>query len=586
MMMTEFKRGLRAAGAAVLVWVAGAARGQFVETGLGTNLAPDRPAVVWGDYNNDGAPDVFVAGPLKRGVITAQLLRNVNGVFTNTGFAFTGVEVANGAWGDYDNDGDVDLITIGATVSGAPLTRLYRNHLTNFSPVTGAPVAALVNACAGTPVWLDYDQDGDLDLLIAGLLTNPNLVTGTVGTRLYRNDRTNFVVVPSGLPDAYLGTVACADADGDGDVDVYLGGNNVLGTGGIFLNQGGTFALMTNSPPGLSIGQAAWGDYDSDGDPDLLLCGQIDDGSSAAVYRNHGGVYTREALALPHLIWAAAGWGDYDADGDLDAAIMGYDIHETNQSVQVHADLVRNNGTNFTWLPQAFPHAGMLGTLAWVDYNRDGRLDVCLSGYESDGGGSFLSLFRNTLAATNTPPLAPEGLAAAPDGRAVTLSWGGGSDAQTPATGLNYSLRLGTTPGGGEVTSPHAQGSGVRQVPERGNVVRGRSARVTGLALGTTYYWSVQSVDHAMAGSPFAAEGSFVATNAVPTNLGLVRGSNGLMTVTFHGSAGGVYRVEASDDLTAWTPVATPAADGAGVFGYADPDSATKPRRFYRAARP
>jgi hypothetical protein len=582
MTTTDIRRGL----AALLLGVACAARGQFVETGLGTNLAPDRPAVVWGDYNNDGAPDVFVAGPLKKGVITAQLLRNVNGVFTNTGFAFTGVEYANGAWGDYDNDGDVDLITMGLTATGLRLTRLYQNNGTNFTPVTGAPVSAFVNACAGMLAWLDYDNDGDLDLLVAGLLSNPIVNPATVGTRLYRNDRTNFVTVASGLPDAYLGTMACADADGDGDVDVYLGGNNVLGTGGLYLNHSGTFLLMTNSPPGLSLGQAAWGDYDNDGDPDLLLCGQIDDGSSAAVYRNDGGAFTPLGVVLPNLIWAAAGWGDYDSDGDLDAAIMGYDVNETNQSVQVHADLVRNNGTSFTWLPQVFPHAGMMGTLAWMDYNSDGRLDTCLSGYESDGGGSFLMLFRNTISATNTIPGAPQGLTVAPDGRAVTLSWGSGSDAQTPASGLNYSLRLGTTPGGGEVVSPQAQSTGVRQVPERGNVIRGRSARITGLTVGTTYYWSVQSVDHAMAGSPFAAEGSFIATNAVPTHVALARGTNGLMVVTFHGSAGGAYRIEASDDLTAWTPVAAPTADAGGAFGYADPDSAMKTHRFYRAARP
>jgi hypothetical protein len=92
----------------------------------------------------------------------------------------------------------------------------------------------------------------------------------------------------------------------------------------------------------------------------------------------------------------------------------------------------------------------------------------------------------------------------------VTLQWNAATDAQTTnANGLTYNLRLGTAPGAVNILSPQADPtSGFRRLPQLGNAQHGLTARLTNVAVGF-YYWSVQAVDTAFAGSPFAAEGTF-----------------------------------------------------------------------------
>ena len=110
--------------------------------------------------------------------------------------------------------------------------------------------------------------------------------------------------------------------------------------------------------------------------------------------------------------------------------------------------------------------------------------------------------------------------------------------------------------------------------------------QVRGLVPGTTYYWSVQSIDSGLMASAFTADGSFVATADEPVNVWF-----SVAAGTFHGiwrgTPGSVYRIEASSDLAGWTPVATPsAAAGTGLIEFSGPVSAHPGARFFRAARP
>jgi hypothetical protein len=92
----------------------------------------------------------------------------------------------------------------------------------------------------------------------------------------------------------------------------------------------------------------------------------------------------------------------------------------------------------------------------------------------------------------------------------VSLSWNPASDAETPTGGLSYNLRVGTAPGGFDVVSPEADpNTGFRRLSQLGNAQKRTNAIISNLAWGTKYYWSVQAVDTAFAGSPFASEASF-----------------------------------------------------------------------------
>ena len=105
--------------------------------------------------------------------------------------------------------------------------------------------------------WGDYDSDGDLDLLLAG-----NSSSGRI-TRVYRNDDLNFVEIPFNLPGVNDGAVAWVDVDKDGDLDLFFSGAGDNGRlTAIYRNDEGDF---TDSNAGLTAvdkSAATWGDYD------------------------------------------------------------------------------------------------------------------------------------------------------------------------------------------------------------------------------------------------------------------------------------------------------------------------------------
>ncbi len=91
----------------------------------------------------------------------------------------------------------------------------------------------------------------------------------------------------------------------------------------------------------------------------------------------------------------------------------------------------------------------------------------------------------------------------------MQLDWQPASDDHTPANGLNYNVRVGTTPSGSDVVGPMAAANGYRRILALGNAYQNTNFLLKGLQPGTTYYWSVQAIDTAFAGGPFATEGSF-----------------------------------------------------------------------------
>lgn len=135
----------------------------------------------WGDYDNNGFLDLFISSFLG----TDSLHRNLNGpIFTNvteTAGISDGVYSTGAAWGDWDNDGWLDLIVVRYHAANAP-TVLYHNDGdgTFTSLDVGSPIRDGDRRVM--PAWADYDNDGFLDLLI----TCGDLVNGQ--NLLYRNN--------------------------------------------------------------------------------------------------------------------------------------------------------------------------------------------------------------------------------------------------------------------------------------------------------------------------------------------------------------------------------------------------------------
>ncbi|MEO8614165.1 MAG: FG-GAP-like repeat-containing protein [Luteolibacter sp.] len=558
----------------LLIFAALPAAAQFTEINSALPKPPF-PLVVWGDYDGDGDLDVLVSGEGKQNTAFATIYNNTGGTFSDSGISLLGLSRASAAWGDFDNDGDLDLAMTGQTVGGGVATRVYRNNGGSFGLVPGSFTAVYV----GNVAWADYDGDGDLDLLVTGV-TNSSPGALAV-TQLYRNEAGVFTSVAHPFPNCYLGAVAWGDYDNDGDPDVVITGTSNTGglVAGLWRNDGGSFTDAGAVLPGMDLGFATWGDYDGDGDLDLLFGGNTNDGWISRLYRNDGGTFVDANAGLLGVLWSSAAWGDYDNDGDLDAMIIGYDaVAQTSRSI-----LYRNDAGSLVDSGIAF-HQLYLGTVNWMDYDNDGDLDLLLAGNES-GVGDYLRIVRNNSAVQNTAPTAPTNLGVNVLGTSVEFSWSPASDVQSPAAALTYNLRVGTTPGGSQIIAPHSASTGFRRLPVAGNVWQIHTTKLRSLVPGTTYYWSAQSVDTAFAGSTFATEGSFTALTDPPQNVTFAREAGGFRSI-WRGTPGFAYRVEFSEDLVSWTPAASPtAAAGTGLFDYLDAPPVNTPKRFYRSSR-
>ena len=169
------------------------------------------------------------------------------------------VTQGNAVWGDYDSDGDLDVLLTGFRASGNVST-IYRNDGGGaFSDVLPS-LTAVTNADAA---WGDYDGDGDLDIA----LTGQDGLTRT--SRIYRNDSGDFVDIVAGLAGVGSGSLDWGDYDSDGDLDLALVGLGAEPVSRLYRNDGGSFASLSIAVPGHFGGSLEWGDYDNDGDPDL-----------------------------------------------------------------------------------------------------------------------------------------------------------------------------------------------------------------------------------------------------------------------------------------------------------------------------
>jgi hypothetical protein len=196
---------------------------------------------VFGDYDNDGDLDLYVANDNTRNVLYKN---RGNGTFDDVSFA-AGVDDARGCmgvdFGDYDEDGDLDLFW---TNWNSETNALARNNAVradgrrpsdSFDDITldaglGAPSLGMTGW--GTH-FADFDRDGDLDLYVANGFTSPgdDDKTRCIGQRsqLFRNDNGTFVEVPEAFAFTAWGAgrgSGVADYDDDGDLDILLTQNN------------------------------------------------------------------------------------------------------------------------------------------------------------------------------------------------------------------------------------------------------------------------------------------------------------------------------------------------------------------------
>lgn len=412
--------------------------------------------LAWGDYDNDGLVDLFLVN-FKGNINTDKstetgkhaLYRNLgNGRFENVTEKMALSKASFGmaaAWGDFDNDDDLDLY-----ISNYGKNTLYRND-GNTGFVDVSEMAKVDDGGFGAGVsWGDYNRDGLIDLYLCNYVefTNSNDQQGVMqqqyateipytinpssydaaSNRLYKNNGDGTfseVAELTGVDnkDGRSLVAAWFDFDNDGYQDLYIA--NDISSNGVYHNQGdGTFKDIGASSLAADYRGAmglAVGDYDNDDDLDLFVTHWL--AQENALFRNNVSLNWKnengdkkiffvdegEIMGLGQISLKTVGWStaftDFDNDGMLDLWVVNgstLQLEQDNtkmQGQQLH--LFRQQKEEGFYEISQYAGAGLDTPFvgrggASADYNNDGKMDLAIGRH-----GDSILLLENTVNSEN-----------------------------------------------------------------------------------------------------------------------------------------------------------------------------------------
>ena len=320
----------------------------------------------WGDYDNDGYPDLFIPEGMGASLKNVLCHNNGDGTFTrttNNSIVLEGGRSSGGAWADYDHDGWLDLCVANGSAGGFTRQRnsLYRNlGGGQFAKVEGGPLSSDLGTF-DLPTWPDVDNDGWQDLFIVS--------TEKTYNPLYLNTGMGAFVKITNDPlvdalDIHWGDGTWVDYDNDGDLDLFLTtarssiGIFALGPVALFQNDGkGHFTRALAKDIGdladarVDTYVCSWGDYDNDGWQDVYIANCWVGGGDRTdlIYHNNGdGTFAKVTRGSPvtDLGACVGGWLlDVNSDGFLDLIALKNPTPDNTM-----ARYYRNNGTSNSWL--------------------------------------------------------------------------------------------------------------------------------------------------------------------------------------------------------------------------------------------
>lgn len=394
------------------------------------------------DYNNDGRPDIFFTNGANIATLRKddpkyrnRLFRNDgNGKFTDVtdsaGLAGSGYDMGV-AVGDYDNDGFPDLF-----VAGVHHSTLYHNNGDGtFTDVTvKSGLDAALNhpdpdfgpLWAITAVWVDVNNDGLLDLFVVNYLQwsysaqpscmfdlvpdycHPKFFKGQPNQLFLNNGDGTFRDASKewGLRD-HIGKgmgAAMADYDLDGRPDLFVTNDSTYNS--LFHNLGNKFeevafdagVALTEDGSFISGMGGDFRDFNNDGYPDIAFAALI--GQTFPLYQNTGKGAFREVTTPSGMREASlqmSGYGaalyDFDNDGGKDLFVSGGHVQSVKlpgQPVDQYNAVFRNPGAKGKWTDlrdqaglTAIPPARHRGC-AFGDFDGDGKIDVVVTAIDRD----------------------------------------------------------------------------------------------------------------------------------------------------------------------------------------------------------
>ena len=354
--------------------------------------------VAWGDYDGDGWQDVFIVNDVGPVTLTAEEMavspaksvlyhNNGDGTFTDvtaaSGIDFHGSGMG-AAWGDYDNDGMLDLF-----VSAWGENAFYRNNGNGtFSNVTTSAGVGGKPGFWTAIAWGDFNRDGFPDLY----------VTGYVDYEYHESTGASALQYQTAVPTAL-------------NPSSFRPSRNLLYRN----NRDGTFSEIAEHAGVLdSLGRslaASWTDFDLDGWPDLYVANDVSDNT---LYHNLGnGTFaeiSRNALVADYRGAMGIAIGDWDGDADLDMFVAHWIAQENALYSNLHSELAALDGdhrNDIRFMDEADRYG--LGQIAlsyigfataFMDYDNDGDLDLFVangSTFQQDDNPHLLEGMRDQL---------------------------------------------------------------------------------------------------------------------------------------------------------------------------------------------
>ncbi len=398
-----------------------------ISAGLGLGRSSLAGGAVVDDFDGDGDLDIIVSS----WDVRARLFyyRNDGGRFVERGVAAGLVDQLGGLnleHADYDGDGDLDLLVLrGAWLGGAgehPNSLLQNDGTGRFTDVTIEVGLGVAHHPTHGAAFGDYDNDGDLDLYVA----NESIPGSRRPSQLFRNDGGRFTDVAAAagvLNHGYAKAAAWGDYDGDDDLDLYV--SNLAGPNRLYRNDGGRFtdvaAQLGVTGPKDSFPAWFW-DYDNDGHLDIAAwhgfvqtpnappvppvwvvaadaVGAPHDGQRPALYRGDGrGGFTNVTAAAGlerAFLVMGSNHGDLDGDGRPDVYLgTGYPGYEgLMPNIALH-----NREGRFVDVSASagLAHLQKGHGVAFADLDHDGDLDLFAELGGAFAGDAFAdALFEN-----------------------------------------------------------------------------------------------------------------------------------------------------------------------------------------------